>query len=173
MEKRSINILLIMKAKIKLLLVALPLLAFSVSCGRMDDVYQEFISDGPVTYLSKLTGVETFAGENKVKFVIPAQTDPRTKGVLVYWDNRTCSIDIPCDPSVTTEFVVENVTEGSHIFELLAHDSKGHNSIAVSKSVASYGEKFLKSASPSVVVSACRNTAGTTLLQIRHSISSR
>ena len=35
---------------------------FLVSCGRMDDVYQEFLDDGDEIYLAKLKEVEVFSG---------------------------------------------------------------------------------------------------------------
>ena len=148
-------------------------LVLLASCDRMDSVYQEFISDGPVTYMSKLTGVEASSGENRVKFTIPAQTDPRIKGVMVYWDNRTQHQDVPLNITEPNEFIIENVAEGSHIFELVTHDEKGNNSLSVSVAASSYGDSFRAYASTSEVTSASRNQDGSCLFQIRHSFSPR
>ncbi len=148
-------------------------LVLLTSCDRMDTVYQEFIGDTPVVYMSKLTGVEAFSGENRVKFTVPAQNDPRIKGILVYWDNKSHHQDVPVNITEDSEFIIEDVAEGSHIFELLAHDDKGNNSLVVTASASSYGDRFRESTSASEVISACRNSEGLCLFQIHHSTSPR
>ena len=141
---------------------------FLVSCGRMDDVYQEFLDDGDEIYLAKLKEVEVFSGEGRVKFVIPPQTDPRITGVHFSWDNKTRTEDVPISIQETNEIILENVSDGSHIFYLQSTDGKGHKSISVSISASAFGDAFLSAMDPAIVLSAARNSEGYGFVQIHH-----
>lgn len=148
------------------LILAAILLA---SCGRMDDVYQEFLGDGDEIFLAKLEGVEAFSGDRRVKFIIPPQTDPRVKGVHFNWDNGRKSLDCALKNDAPNEIIVEPVSDGSHIFYLQSTDDKGNKSISISLSVSAYGDLFLSSMMPATVTSAARNSTGRCFFQIHHS----
>ena len=147
------------------------IMALMCSCGKMDDIYQEFIEDSEEVLLSKLEGVEAYSGAGRVKFVIPAQTDPRVSKAQFHWDNDTNSKDIDLDITRANEFFFDDISEGSHIFYINAADDKGHKSLKTSITVSSFGEMFLSGASPSEVVSVARNSEGLCYFQISHSPS--
>lgn len=146
----------------------LALLPVLVSCGRMDDVYKEFLDDGDEIYLAKLKEVEVFSGEGRVMFVIPPQTDPRITGVHFSWDNDARTEDVAISIRETNEIILENVSDGSHIFYLQSTDGRGHKSVSVSLSASAYGESFLSALDQAEILSAARNSEGYGFFQIHH-----
>ena len=120
----------------KKIIILLLGLSFALSCGQMDDVYREYADAASQTvYLSKLKGVEFIPGNNRVKMTIPAQTDSRIKMVNVSWDNNKYTDNFDIDIKLPQEHIIENVSPGSHIFEVYSADKKGNRSIVVLFSV--------------------------------------
>ena len=142
-----------------------------VSCGSMDEIYQEFLEGGNEVLLSKLEGFEAYSGVGRVKFVISPQQDPRVKGVHFSWDNGSQGKDVALDPEEENEIILDGISEGSHIFYLNAVDNNGHKSLNSSVTVTSWGDQFMSGATPSEVLSVARNSEGRCFFQISHSSS--
>jgi hypothetical protein len=107
----------------------------------MDNKYDEFTEDGPITYLGKLKETEiTVIGErNRVHFIWPKQSDPRGTKAEIYWSNKTGHHEEAVDPSKETNFYISDLAEGSYIFEIRILDDDGHFSIPVSMTATVYG----------------------------------
>ena len=143
------------------------------SCGSMDDVYKEYIEDGPSVNVAKPDGVEILSGVGRVQLSLQKSSDPRVKGVTLYWDNRTEKRDFEIGSSdEELKFIVDGVAEGSHIFEVICHDKNGGcNSLPVTVTASSYGETFISSIVPSGITSATVSSSGYCSFSIRHSSS--
>lgn len=152
-----------------LILVAMALVL--AACYEMDDVYKEFISDGPAKYVGKAENVQVFPGFGRVKIVWSPFIDNRVSSATIYWDNRTCSQENAIDPSKPTEIYVDNLSEGPHIFEIITHSAAGNNSVPVSVSCNVYGESFMSITDESDIISAVLDYKGEVQLRIRHSSS--
>ena len=147
--------------------------AIVCSCGSMDDVYKEYVEDGPSVNVAKPDGVQILSGVGRVMLSLDKSSDPRVKGVTLYWDNRTESREFEIDSSVEKpEFVVEDVAEGSHIFEVICHDKTGERkSLPVTVTASSYGDTFISSIIPSGITTATVSSSGYCSFAIRHSSS--
>ena len=141
------------------------------SCYEMDDVYKEFVSDGPVKYVGKVENVQIFSGFGRVKIQWDPFVDSRVSSATVYWDNRTSRRDYPINPSKATEVYVDSLSEGPHIFEIITHSAGGNNSIPVSITCNVYGQSFMSITDESEITAAILDYKGSTQLQIRHSSS--
>lgn len=139
------------------------------SCSGMDETYREFIKDGTALYVAKAENVIAYPGVNRIKLIVDRFTDARVETLTVYWDNKTYSQTFDINRNGPTEIYVENVGEGSHIFEIISHDSNGNNSIPVTITVMVYGESFLSFNSESSITAS--STAAKTSVDIVHSSS--
>ena len=145
------------------------ILTLLVSCSGMDATYQEFIKDGTALYVAKAENVVAQPGVNRIKLTVDRFTDARVETMTVYWDNRTYEQTFDVNLGGATEIYVENVSEGSHIFEIVTHDSAGNNSIPVTVTVMVYGDSFLSFNSESSISASA--TAAKTSIDIVHSSS--
>lgn len=135
----------------------------------MDETYREFIKNGTALYVAKAENITAYSGVNRIKLEIGRFTDARVEAVTVYWDNRTYSQSFYVNKSGITELYVENVSEGSHIFEIVSNDSNGNTSIPVTVTVMVYGESFLSFNLESSITAS--STKAKTSVDIVHSSS--
>lgn len=114
-----------------------------VSCDGMDATYKEFIEDGPIVYIGKVDSLKAYAGRDRVMLEWQRLLDPRAKTAKIFWENRTKSIDVPLtDNSKITQFVVDNLAEGTYVFEVCTYDIHGNSSIMSEVPCVVYGDIY-------------------------------
>jgi hypothetical protein len=129
---------------IKYLVLVACIAAFAGACTPMDDNYKEFVEDGPVTYLTKLKVEEvTIIGErNRAKVILPPLYDLRAKKVLVYWANKTRQTEEPINTGNETSFIIDELTEGTYIFEFVLIDDDDNKSLITPVTAEIYGDVY-------------------------------
>ncbi|MDR1154709.1 MAG: DUF4998 domain-containing protein, partial [Bacteroidales bacterium] len=117
------------------------LIVLAGACSPMDDNYKDFVNDGPIVYIAKLdeTVVTAIGERNRVRFMWPKQSDPRGVRAEIYWSNRQGHHTQPFDPSVATDFYLEDLAEASYIFEIYIFDDEDHSSVPTSVTATVYG----------------------------------
>ncbi|MDR2036397.1 MAG: DUF4998 domain-containing protein [Bacteroidales bacterium] len=117
------------------------LIVLAGACSPIDDNYKDFVDDGPITYLAKLDEAELIAiGErNRVRFMWPKLEDPRGVKAEIYWSNKQGHHTQPFDPSVATDFYINDLAEASYIFEVYILDDEGNTSVPTSVTATVYG----------------------------------
>lgn len=116
-----------------------------VSCDGMDATYKEFIEDGPIVYIGKVDSLKAYAGRDRVMLEWQKLLDPRAKTAKIFWENRTKSLDVPLtDNSKITQFVVDNLAEGTYVFEVCTYDTHGNSSIMSEVPCVVYGDIYEK-----------------------------
>lgn len=147
------------------------LLVFS-ACEGQDAVYQQFIEEGPVVYLGKVTDVTVSSGSNRARLNWPKSDDPRIKSVTISWNNGAGSTTLDWDASQDFETVVENLPEGSIIFEIVTNDAHGYHSVPVNVSGMIYGDQFATLLEESSIVSSTYNATDDCItVRVQHSSS--
>jgi hypothetical protein len=130
---------------IKYIFFAAGLAIFAAACSPMDDNHLKFVEDGPITYLTKLTPNDiSIAGErNKVVVELSKMVDPRVKEVKVYWANKTEGIpSLPVNPNGVTSFMIDNLDEGTYVFEFILYDDEGNKSLTTAVTAVVYGQVY-------------------------------
>lgn len=124
----------------------IALFSFMVACSPMDDKYSQFVEDGPITYLQKVNAdsVVLVTGRNRIQISWPKSNDPRGKMAYIYWSNRMGKDSVNVNPNGRTSFVINNLNEGSYIFEIIIVDEDGNSSIPITVTGEVYGENYEK-----------------------------
>jgi hypothetical protein len=117
---------------------------FVFACTPMDDNFKDFVEDGPITYLTKLNVEEvTIIGErNRAQIILPQLYDLRAKKVVVYWANKTQNMEHPINTGGQTSFTIENLAEGTYIFEFVLMDNDGNKSLITPVTAEIYGDVY-------------------------------
>jgi len=129
-----------MKQCIKGLLVPLVLLLIVASCSKMDD-YLQYTEGREITYTGKVDSVLVRSGKERVVITGLLTSDPNITLVKIYYNQHQDSIliDIKRSTGVDTLNVPISLPEGSHNFEIISFDNKGHTSVKVLVTGRSYG----------------------------------
>ena len=125
--------------------VALAGLIFS--CSKMDSSYADFIKDGPIKYTGRPDSLRVHPGNNRLKLSWVIFADPKINRALVYWNNRKDSLDVPIYRTGGTDTVnvqLNNMTEGTYVFEIFTFDSNGNKSVKTEVVGTVYGENYKK-----------------------------
>ena len=132
-----------MKLFKKLIFIFLSIGAL-ISCDGMDATYKEFI-EGPIVYIGKVDSLKAYAGRNRVMLEWQKLLDPRAKTAKIFWENRTKSTELQLtDKATLTQVVVEDLAEGSYVFEICTYDTYGNSSIMSEVPCAVYGDVYEK-----------------------------
>lgn len=127
----------------KNLTLAFLFIGILVSCDGMDATYKEFIEDGPIVYIGKVDSLKAYAGRDRVMLEWQKLLDPRAKTAKIFWENRTKSIDVSLtDNSKITQFVVDDLAEGTYVFEVCTYDTYGNSSIMSEVPCVVYGDIY-------------------------------
>ncbi|MEC3878587.1 DUF4998 domain-containing protein [Parapedobacter sp. 10938] len=122
--------------------------AMLFSCDSMNDLHDEYLQRGEITYLSKINEVKIHPGDKRAELVF-LNNDSKAKTMTVYWRSRTDSVvyTIP-DNSVGQELKIQlpNLPEDFLTFELVATTLDGNNkSLPTELSTRIYGDKYRES----------------------------
>ena len=120
-----------MKLFKKLIFIFLSIGAL-ISCDGMDATYKEFIEEGPIVYIGKVDSLKAYAGRNRVMLEWQKLLDPRATELQL------------TDKATLTQVVVEDLAEGSYVFEICTYDTYGNSSIMSEVPCAVYGDVYEK-----------------------------
>lgn len=117
------------------------------ACGGMDETYKEFIENGEIVYPGRADSVKLRPGYLRVEAKWELISDPTITRCQLVVDGRE-QIDIPFDWSAGSGVVtriVENLSEGSHVFDIYTFDAEGNRSVGVEAVGFAYGPNYTES----------------------------
>lgn len=121
------------------------LLLFSImtACGPMDATYKDFIKDGPVMYLTKISkdSLEVRNGWKRIQIIYPAVTDGRSSKIALV-TNGTDTLKYDLDKNGKTKITLNEMREGSVIFTTWLEDDDQSNSLSTDFTGIVYGEQY-------------------------------
>lgn len=133
----------------KLIMVSLILFAtftFVVSCGDMNEIQREYADREERVYLGKVDSIKSIPGFGRSKITWYIGTDPKIEQTIIYWNQREDSIVkdfVRHSPGVQKDsIIIENLPEGSTLFEFRNVNSRGESSLFSSAAVTSWGNDF-------------------------------
>lgn len=118
------------------------------ACSKMDDTYDDFISNGEIVYIAKVDSARAYPGNTRMNLSMLLTADPRISKVKVLWDaggqadsiekavQRTADID-------TVRFSFNKLAEGTYTFYIYTYDKAGHRSVKTDVIGTVYGEKYI------------------------------
>lgn len=115
-------------------------LAF-IACQDNTSFHESYLSDGPITYRAKPDTLVFAPGNQKAKISWSLKTDQKITKTVISWNNGAGEriIDIaPGNRPDLFEIVIDNLEEGSYLFDVVNMDDNGNSSIK--KSI--FGEVF-------------------------------
>jgi len=118
-----------------------------VSCSKMDE-YKDFLKDGPIVYTGRVDSIKVYPGNNRILLTMLLLSDPKITRVTVYWNDKNDSVvqNIVRTSGVdTVRFMLTNMPEGTHNFNIYTYDDAGHSSIKVDTIGIVYGQNYINS----------------------------
>src|SRR5690606_9954731 len=118
------------------------------SCGKMDETFREFIKDGRIVYApTPGDSMKIHPGRNRLQLSWPAAPDPKVSEAHIYWNNRQDSMvaNIKNPPNDTVKIRIENLVEGTYLFEIYIYDELGNRSIKTEFVATTYGDQYAQS----------------------------
>ncbi|MCO5286569.1 MAG: DUF4998 domain-containing protein [Chitinophagaceae bacterium] len=117
---------------------------FYSSCTKMDYYYKDLVHIKD--YVGKVDSVWINPGNNRVKVNWISPKDPTAQKVIVFWNNNRDSVIAPISKSADTSFVlIEGLTEGEYLLNVVTQDTEGNRSLPVELSTSVYGNNFQNS----------------------------
>lgn len=130
----------------KYILLAVVSVLFTASCSKMDATYKEFIVDGETIYTGMVDSVVAHTGWNRIKLTWRLIPNPNITYCKVYWNNKADSAIIPVeDYKKPMSILIDNLSEGSHTFDLYTGDDEKHTSLKVAVTGSSLGDVYIAS----------------------------
>lgn len=129
-------------------ILSVTLLFFSFlleSCGKMDDTYREFLSDGETVYVAKADSLKVRSGRERVQLQWLVLSDPKVKRYKVFWNNRRDSIEHELNRSEnndTIRLIVDNLQGGVYEFEVFQFGNHGERSVSSSVTGRAYDDSY-------------------------------
>ena len=125
--------------------VTVLLVSLSVSCGKMNDVYKDFVKGGAINYTGKVDSVKVFPGKNRIQFTYQLRSDPKIIKTVIYWNNRKDSMVEPIQrkPGIDTiTTLIPQIAEGTYTFTFVTYDNQGNSSVSVDIPGNVYGSNY-------------------------------
>ena len=130
---------------VALAFVAVVLLLLS-SCDKMDDIQRKYAEKEEQVYLGKVDSIRYFSGFGRAKITWYIGSDPKVEKTIIYWNMRKDSIVkefVRKGPGAQKDSViVENLPEGSTLFEFRNINNRGETSLYSSSTVTVWGSEF-------------------------------
>lgn len=128
--------------------VVIILTSVFISCEKMDDTYKLFVGSGETIYIGKADSLKIRGGRNRLELSWLLLSDPKISSYKVYWNNKDDSIQgsITRTSDIdTVRLLLNQISEGSHDFDIYLFDKAGNGSIKSSITGAVYGYNYEKS----------------------------
>lgn len=126
----------------------LGIFLLTTSCDNMNDIQSKYADLEEQTYLGKVDTIKSWPGLKRAKITWYIGSDPKIEKTIIYWNMRKDSIvkDFVRNTAGVQRdsIIVENLSEGTQLFEFRNINSKGKTSLYSSASVTSWGENFAK-----------------------------
>ncbi|WP_080903151.1 DUF4998 domain-containing protein [Parabacteroides sp. Marseille-P3160] len=128
-------------------LVSIVLISLLYACTGMNDLHEDFMKGGEITYIGRLDSTNIFSGKERA-IIRCWISDPRVKTLHLYWNYKGDSliVSVPADKPLGALDVSlgENspFPEGDYTFLIYSYDNRGHRSIVYETLVNIYGEKY-------------------------------
>ncbi|MEC3878306.1 DUF4998 domain-containing protein [Parapedobacter sp. 10938] len=116
------------------------------SCDKMNDIQQEYAERTEKVYLGKVDSIEYNPGFGRAKITWYISADPKIEQTIIYWNMRQDSLVkevVRSESGVYKDSVIlENLPEGSTLFEFRNVNDRGEYSLYSSASVSVWGLEF-------------------------------
>lgn len=117
-----------------------------VSCDDMNEIQREYADREERVYLGKVDSLEAMPGFGRAKITWYVTADPKIEQTIIYWNQREDSIVKDFNrtaPGIQKDsIIIENLPEGSTLFEFRNVNSKGESSLFSSVAVTAWGGNF-------------------------------
>lgn len=127
-------------------LVFFAIFACIVSCDDMNDIQSKYADAEERVYLGKVDSIKSIAGFGRAKITWYVTADPKIEQTIIYWNQREDSIVRNISRSVSgvqkDSIIIENLPEGSTLFEFRNVNSRGESSLFTSAAVTAWGANF-------------------------------
>ena len=138
--------------KTKYILIASALLLASLSCSKMNDNIDQYLSQGEITYLAKPDSVKLFPGRERFLAHFWVR-DPRVSEARIYWSQRRDSLSVPIPESRDKQepvvvMVDRNIAEGDYTLYFVTYDKYGNHSVSDEHHINVYGDFFQSTLTP-------------------------
>lgn len=121
--------------------ILLSLLAFLsfAGCEDLEDTYDEYAGDGPITYLAKCTDVTVESGWQRLAVKWTNKLDPNRNGVWLHCESNSLQVDtlLPADCDSCS---VNGLPEGSYTVTVAAVSERGDTALPAISSGRPYTE---------------------------------
>lgn len=126
-------------------LVASVALLFS-SCDKMNDIQAEWAGKEEQVYLGKVDSLKFYPGFGRAKITWYIGADPKVDRTIIYWNMRRDSLVkefVRTGSGLQRDSVIlENLPEGSTLFEFRNANSEGETSLYSNLTVTVWGDDF-------------------------------
>ena len=113
------------------------------SCDDMNDIQSEYADRDERVYLGKVDSLKAFPGFGRAKITWYITADPKIEQTVIYWNERTDSlvknVSRTSSGVMKDSIIIENLPEGSTLFEFRNMNSKGEYSLYTSVTATSWG----------------------------------
>lgn len=118
------------------------------ACSDMNDVHDPWMKDGEITYVGRIDSLHAYSGRERI-LISYWLTDPRVKKLIIYWNQRADSIEVPVpvhQPADSLTVIIgegdTKINEGDHTFFFYSHDDRGHRSVKFETMLSVYGDRY-------------------------------
>lgn len=126
-------------------LLASVILLFS-SCDKMNDIQEQWAGKEEQVYLGKVDSLKFYPGLGRAKITWYIGADPKVDRTIIYWNMRQDSIVkefVRTGSGLQRDSVIlENLPEGSILFEFRNANSEGETSLYSNLTVTVWGQDF-------------------------------
>lgn len=129
----------------RLFWITSALLLIASGCKKMDFNYKQFIGDGEIKYVSKADSLHVRGGDERAELSWLLMSDPSVSSYKIYWDNKQDSVMgkvVKTDDIDTIRVIVDNISEGSHEFQVYLLNDNGNTSVMASTMGKVYGTLY-------------------------------
>lgn len=127
-------------------LILFATLTVIVSCDDMNEIQREYADKEERVYLGKVDSIKSIPGFGRSKITWYIGTDPKIEQTIIYWNQREDSIVKNFVRHTTgvqkDSIIIENLPEGSTLFEFRNVNSRGETSLFSSAAVTAWGPDF-------------------------------
>lgn len=141
------NMIIRNKYSICLTAVIYLLMLFSaVGCDDINSIHQKYYDRGEDIYTGVVDSIMAYPGYERVRFEWEVNSDPRIAKTVIFWNDRADSVVIDVNRTqngiLKMSYELNNIPEGSYIFEFITRDNDKTFSLAKEATVIIYGEEY-------------------------------
>lgn len=129
----------------KFIFISVSILIFCsiISCESMDATYKDFVKDGPIMYLTRLSkdSITVRNGWERVLISFPIVKDGRSTKIALAL-NQSDTVRYELAKNKRTDILLENMREGSIIFSAWLEDDELNKSLATDFTGTIYGTQY-------------------------------